>query len=136
MKRIILDTNLWISFLISNNFNSIDTLFVQRELKLIFSKELLEEFISVALRPKFKKYFNETDVNKLLSVIEFYGELISISPKIKLCRDPKDNFLLDLANDGEVDYLVTGDLDLLELKRTGKTKIITFNELLQKVKKK
>jgi putative PIN family toxin of toxin-antitoxin system len=135
MKRIILDTNLWISFLISNNFNSIDTLFVQRKLKLIFSKELLDEFLSVALRPKFKKYFNETDVNKLLSVIEFYGELISISSKINLCRDPKDDFLLDLANDGEADYIVTGDLDLLELKRINKTKIITFNELLQEVNK-
>lgn len=31
-----------------------------------------------------------------------------------LCRDPKDNFLLSIAKDGNANYLLTGDNDLLD----------------------
>jgi putative PIN family toxin of toxin-antitoxin system len=88
-----------------------------RENQIYFSKELLNEFVSVTLRTKFNKYFSKADVDQLLSVFELYGEVMPVSSKNHLCRDPKDNFLLDLAIDGEADYLVTGDLDLLELKK-------------------
>lgn len=56
-KRIILDTNLWISFLITKNHKSVDDLIKVKKLVLIFSDELLEEFIEVVKRPKFKKFF-------------------------------------------------------------------------------
>ncbi len=52
--RIILDTNLWISFLISKKLKKIDTLFENNAVLIIFSQELLEEFIHVARRPKLK----------------------------------------------------------------------------------
>jgi predicted nucleic acid-binding protein len=45
-----------------------------------------------------------------------------------VCRDPKDNFLLALAKDGLADYLITGDRDLLSVKKFGKTQIVTLNE--------
>jgi putative PIN family toxin of toxin-antitoxin system len=56
-KKVILDTNLWISFLISKQFDFIDDLLLKGKFKLIFSKELIEEFLTVAKRPKFEKYF-------------------------------------------------------------------------------
>lgn len=54
-KKIILDTNLWISFLISKKISQIDNLIESKRIILIFSNELLEEFIDVVSRPKFKK---------------------------------------------------------------------------------
>lgn len=57
--RAILDTNLWISYLISKRLSKIDVLFEQETITLIFSKDLLAEFMEVAKRPKFKKYFSE-----------------------------------------------------------------------------
>ena len=57
-KKIILDTNLWISFLITKNFTQIDKLIESKEITLIFSDELIAEFIDVVNPPKFKKYFN------------------------------------------------------------------------------
>jgi uncharacterized protein len=53
--RIILDTNLWISFLITKDYSLLDKLLISGSYKLIFSQELLEEFIEVANRPKLKK---------------------------------------------------------------------------------
>jgi len=52
---------------------------------------------------------------------------------VQQCRDTKDNFLLNLAIDGKVDYLVTGDKDLLVLEKVGKTRVVTlakFTELI------
>jgi putative PIN family toxin of toxin-antitoxin system len=45
-----------------------------------------------------------------------------------LCRDSKDNFLLSLCNDSKADYLITGDKDLLDLKKFGKTTILTITD--------
>lgn len=130
-KRIILDTNIWISFLISKNFPELDGLIKTGKMVLIFSNELIEEFIEVVNRPKFKHYFTTKDIEKLLKTFDQFAELIEVTSQLKLCRDEKDNFLLDLAVDGSADYLITGDKDLLILERIKKTQILTYQEFLE-----
>jgi len=130
--RIILDTNLWISFLITKNYSKLDNILFSGNSTLVFSQELLYEFIDVVKRPKLQKYFSQTDIEDILKTIEEYGEFIKTSTNITVCRDPKDNFLLSLAVDGHADYLLTGDTALLELKKIEKTKIITISEFLSK----
>lgn len=56
LHRIIIDTNLWISFLISGNAK-LDALLFSKKVVLIFSEELLSEFVRVAYRPKFNRFF-------------------------------------------------------------------------------
>lgn len=132
-KKVILDTNLWISFLISRKLNTIDELLFHRKIILLFSHELIEEFINVSSRPKFKKYFSKQDILKLLSIFDTYGKLITISSSIEICRDSKDNFLLNLAIDGKADFLVTGDEDLLSLEEIEGIPILSFNQLISKI---
>ena len=95
--RIIIDTNLWISFLISRKYERLDTLLFSKKCKLLFSKELLEEFIEVSKRPKLKKYISSADLKKILDTIEEYAEYVEVTSESELCRDSKDNFLLSLA---------------------------------------
>ena len=128
--RIIIDTNLWISYLLTRDLSKIDELLKSNHATLLFSQELLEEFIEVANRPKFKKYFSEIDIKNLLANINDKAEFIKIKSIINVCRDPKDNFLLSIAKDGKASHLVTGDRDLLVLKKIGKTEIITIAEYL------
>lgn len=45
-----------------------------------------------------------------------------------ICRDPKDDFLLELSRASRADYLITGDKDLLELEKYKKTEIIPAKE--------
>ena len=130
-ERVILDTNLWISFLISNNFKAIDKLVKTGEITLIFSNELLEEFIDVVKRPKFKKFFSQKDIKALLELFDEYAELIEVSSDLDLCRDKKDNFLLNLSVDGTADFLITGDNDLLVINEIRNTKIITYSEFIE-----
>ena len=120
-KRVILDTNIWISYLISKRQPELDFLLESGNITLIFSTELMEEFLDVSNRPKFRKFFKKADVNALLNQIEAFGELIKVATKIDICRDKKDNFLLSLSIDGKVDFLVTGDSDLLILGKANLT---------------
>ena len=128
-KKIIIDTNIWISFLISKNFSFLDKFIENGKLKLIFSKELYREFLEVIERPKFKKYFHKSDIEHLTNIIDKFGILIEITSQIEKCRDIKDDFLLNLAIDSNADFLVTGDLDLLEIKQINETKILKIKEL-------
>ena len=131
-RRVILDTNLWISFLISKRQKELDVLLESGAVTLIFSQELLEEFLEVSERPKFKRFFKKSTIKTLLTQIETFGELIKVESKINKCRDPKDNFLLSLSVDGKADFLVTGDSDLLVLEKIEKTKIVSWTEFISK----
>lgn len=127
-NRVIIDTNLWISFLLSKKSSFLDNLFRNSEITLLFSKELLEEFVTVSTRTKFKRYFAEKDLQELITSIKSHAEFIIVSSTVNICRDPKDNFLLSLSKDGKANYLVTGDKDLLEIRNFGKTSILTLIE--------
>ncbi len=128
--KIVIDTNLWISFIISNKFNQLDTLLYTGKVKILFSDELLIELADAIYKPKLKKYFSSKALDELLFYFEPFIDFIEVSTEIKACRDPKDNFLLSLCNDGKADYLLTGDKDLLDLTSLGKTSIMTMAEFL------
>lgn len=132
-KRIILDTNLWISFLISKKFNQIDQLIEDKKITLVFSDELIEEFIDVVSRPKFQKYFSKKDIEKILNYFDQFGILVKVNSTIEICRDEKDNFLLNLSVDSKANYLITGDKDLLVLKKIEGTEIVTFTDFIEHI---
>jgi len=129
--RIIIDTNIWISFILTGNFSRLDRIIGNNSSLLLFSIELLEEFIDVASRPKFRKYFPTEDLIKLLYQIENNSEFIKVISEFEVCRDPKDNFLLSLAQDGQATHLISGDRDLLDLRKFGGTVILTIAEYLK-----
>ncbi len=129
--RVVLDTNLWISFLISKKYDAIDQLFETDQIVLLFCDRLIQEFTEVALRPKFRKYFQADDIEDLLLSFEAYGEQVAATSDVQLCRDEKDNFLLNLALDGKADYLITGDVDLLILNPVEQLKILTYQDFVQ-----
>lgn len=131
VSRIVLDTNLWISFLISKDFTKLDDLLFSNKCILIFSEELLQEFLMVAKRPKFRRFFSQNDIEELIETIEEYSEFIDVKTELNVCRDPKDNFLLSLSQEGQADYLLTGDKDLLALNNFGSTTIITISDFLK-----
>ncbi|KMQ70265.1 putative toxin-antitoxin system toxin component, PIN family [Chryseobacterium koreense] len=129
-QRIILDTNLWISFLISKNYAQLDEIIFERKCTLIFSEELLNEFLEVIKRPKLRRFFSQEDTENLIETIEEYAEFIDVSSNVEICRDEKDNFLLSLSKDSNADFLLTGDQDLLVLEKFEKTNILKISQFL------
>jgi putative PIN family toxin of toxin-antitoxin system len=132
--KIIIDTNLWISFIISNKQSLLDSFLFNEEIRLLFSAELIKEIQETIAKPKLKKYFRINALEEMLSSFEPFIDLIEVESSVKVCRDPKDNFLLALAKDGKADYLLTGDKDLLALAKFGKTKINTMTVFFDETK--
>ena len=132
--KLIIDTNLWISFIISNKQSLLDSLLFTEEARLLFSAELIGEIQRTITKPKLKKIFGTNALEKMLSTFEPFIDFIEVESIVSVCRDLKDNFLLALAKDGKADYLLTGDKDLLELKKFGKTKIKTITTFIDETK--
>lgn len=55
--RVIIDTNLWISFLLTKDFTKFDTIITGKKTVLLFSQELVDEIVEVTQRIKFRKYY-------------------------------------------------------------------------------
>lgn len=55
---------------------------------------------------------------------------MKVQAKIEVCRDLKDNFLLSLSIDGNADFLLTGDKDLLGMIKFGETAIVKISDFL------
>ena len=84
------------------------------------------------MKPKLKKYFSENALEEMLDVFEPFIDFIKVKSKVRICRDPNDDFLLALAKDGKADYLLTGDNDLLEIKRIDQTIILKLKDFIDK----
>lgn len=94
---------------------------------LCLSPFIIMEFKDVLFR-KIKADKNEISeaVNILMETVH---EIVETKDEIKeICRDKDDDNILSCAKVSNADYLVTGDADLLILKKSGKTKIITPRE--------
>lgn len=131
--KIIIDTNLWISFLIGKELKQLQNLLVEETIQVVISEEILEELILVTQRPKLQKYFASNKVDELIQILRTIGLFINIISEVYLCRDVKDNYLLALAKDSDANFLVTGDRDLLEIAKFENTEIVTYQELLMKL---
>jgi len=129
-NRVVIDTNLWISFLLTRDFSKLDRLMSIDRIVLLISQELLEEIVEVAERPKFRKYFELFELTDLIISLKQRAELVQVSFQIYVCRDSKDNFLLSLAIDGAATHLLTGDKDLLVLHPFGELQILTIADFL------
>ncbi len=134
--RVVIDTNIWISFLIGKTLTGLSEAVLNDKIKILFSEELLDELVEVLQRPKFKKYFSQNNVAELISLLHAKIEQVDITERFSDCRDPKDNFLLDLCVSGNADYLITGDEDLLVMNPFQGVEIVNyrlFQEILQRI---
>ena len=123
--RIVLDTNWYVSAALNRNSRKqLYQLLIDGRLKILYSKELLDEFESVIYRKKFSKMIRPSQVARLLWLVLPRLEEVVLTTVFKKSRDPKDDYLLSLAVDGRADFLVTGDHDLLILENIGSTQIL------------
>src|SRR5882762_6002823 len=95
-RKIIIDTNLFISFLITKNYTQLNNILFSKKWALIFSDELIGELIDVVKRPKFRRFFSTADIEDLLIALYKHGNFIDVKTEVTICRDLKDNFLLAL----------------------------------------
>jgi putative PIN family toxin of toxin-antitoxin system len=74
--RVVIDTNIWISYLIGSLLQEIDERIVLKEIKIVVSEELLKELAEVSSRPKFKNIFTSKRIKELFSLLDNYAIVI------------------------------------------------------------
>ena len=95
---------------------------------LVACEELVSELRDVAGRPFFRAKLR-TDVAEVLAIsiqdLAFYCKDLASG---SLAPDPKDSYLLALAEAGQAEFLVTGDKELLALGSHKTTGIVSVQE--------
>jgi uncharacterized protein len=126
--RGVLDTNVVVSALIRPKGTAG---FVWRRLRegaftAVFSPELIDEIAAVLGHPKIRAKYGSTpkDLEVIAALFALRGDFVACKEQIRLCRDPADDFLLATAIAWKADYLVSGDADLLSLKKIRRTIIM------------
>lgn len=132
--RVVVDTNLWISLLIGGKLANLLEVLTNPGLELISTELLRMEILNVVQRPKFRKYFPIEKANMLMEWMDSVMTTVTINTITPRCRDPKDDYLLELAVQSQAIYLVSGDLDLLALEQVEGCRIMTYSQFMEEMK--
>lgn len=128
MQKIILDTNVIVSALISKGIPSqiIDELVLERKVIVCISDDVLEEYFDVLARPKFEKVNGfKAKANLVLSVLDDIAERFAPNISVNVIRDTDDNKFLELALASKAEYLITGNTTDFTIDKFGSTIITT-----------
>ena len=115
--RAVVDTNVLVSGLISATgppARIVDA-FRRDRFELVVSPAVLDELLEVLLRP----YVGVTvrEAASIVATVRRRGHLVGGEYlDLNVVRDPKDNIVVACALEGDAEYLVSGDRDLLILK--------------------
>lgn len=130
-RLVVIDTNVWISGLYWEGLTSkVIDLLEKEEITACFSPETLKEwddkvklygqkFVRIEVYFKYKKH------------IQKYGRFIYPSEKVTICRDEDDNRFLEVAVASKAEFIITGDHDLLTIKKYKNIKIVSPKEFLR-----
>jgi len=139
----LIDTNVWVSALINPHGFPAKTrdAWLAGRYKIVVSKPLLEELEDVLHRPRIQQKFGVTEAQaeELLLLITEKATPIEISGELHLCRDPRDDMLLETAIVGGATYIVsrdediTRDLELLKELKKRHIKAVTVSRFLAEV---
>lgn len=126
--RVVLDSNLWISALQFKGTPLAALELASCRDRIVFSAGIESE-VSAALLRKFA-WRN----HRLQQVLELYlSDVVRVQTTGTvqgICRDPKDDMILECAQLANADLLVSGDRDLLSLGTFGPTRILTARAYL------
>jgi uncharacterized protein len=138
--RVILDTNIWISYLLAPHEPRTITMVVERclveEIELVVPQELIQEMMEkVSTSAYLQTHILPEDLDTLSTI---WATVATTPARLEAeipaySRDPEDDYLVAYGVMYDVNYLVTGDPDLLILEQVGNLRIVkprTFLDLL------
>ena len=128
---VVLDTNVWISALQFSRQDGTVYRAVERAIRIdtIAICAEIEEEIESILRERFS--WTSSRIAALLPAMLGNALWIKIRGTVKICRDPKDDMILECAERADAEVIVSGDKDLLTLGAYRLTKIVTPAEYLK-----
>ena len=128
--RLVIDTNVVVSAVFFGGRPAeLLRMVIRHELAAVATTEIVDEY-QLTVNYLLDKY----DGRELrISMVPIFSalEIIPTSSRVEICRDPDDDKFIACAIDGHCHYVVSGDKDLLSLKRYGDVKIFTVADFLE-----
>lgn len=128
-RRIVIDTNVWISgFLTKTGVSAILSRWVVQNAQPVFSPDTFAELKERLWRPKFDRYLAMGDRKQLLRDLDAIAYWVNVPSAISektYCRDKDDDKFIHAAQAAQASLQVTGDDDLLCLHPLNGLRILT-----------
>jgi putative PIN family toxin of toxin-antitoxin system len=134
MRRVVIDTNVFVSSFFGGNPKRIIDLWKNEEIVLCLSKDVLDEYIDVLQRVGLK---DEEEIEELLSLFAkgFNILFTTKTPKIRVVKDdPDDDKFIECAVALKAEAIVTGDKALRAMGEYMGIKILTPQQFLKSCK--
>ncbi|MSQ26772.1 MAG: putative toxin-antitoxin system toxin component, PIN family [Dehalococcoidia bacterium] len=116
VRRAVVDTNVWVAALLNRNGPPARLIHYWGlgQIEIVASKPLLAELEDVLLRPKIRVRSRLTlaEIHGFVTRVQRSAAIFPTPGLIHLCRDPKDDVVLETAIASDADTLITGDRDL------------------------
>lgn len=131
MQKIVLDTNVLVSALISKGIPSqiITELVLPKRVLVCLSESVLSEYIEVLNRDKFSRFGTfKVQAEIVIARIQEIAVMYSPQVTVNILSDSSDNKFLELAIAANADYVITGNTRDFTLAEIGTTKIVTPTE--------
>ena len=116
MKRVVIDTNVLVSALLfGGDPSELITLWKERRIQPLGSKEIMEEYIRVLAYPKF--HLTEEEIEYLFSqeVLPWFEVITVQSGRPFVIDDPSDDKFIWCALEGQAEAIISSDQHLLRL---------------------
>ena len=135
MVKAVLDSNVWLSGIFwRGNPYKIIKLAETKKVKFFITSDILDEILDVLSRDKFSRLIENLGLKteELIRTILGISTLAEAKIRLKVIKeDPADNKILECAVSANVNYIVSGDRHLLELKDFKGIKIVNAKKFLE-----
>ncbi len=128
--RIVVDTNVLVSGVFFGGFpGKILSSIVNKKVIACATAEIINEYEEIVQEMIARKqgHINKAILTPLIKTME----IIEPVTQIEICRDPDDNKFLECAKDSHALYIVSGDKDLLVIKKYENIQIVTAKEFCE-----
>ena len=129
--RVVIDTNIFVSSFFGGNPRKIIDLWKNEKITLCLSNAIFDEYIDVLHRIGMK---DENELEELLSLFSrgFSILFTTKTPKIKIIKDdPDDDKFIECAVALKANAIITGDREILAIKKYMGIKILTPRQFLE-----
>ena len=132
MHRIVIDTNVYISGTFwTGSPKQLLIMASRKQFITLVSQGILDEIIDILTREDKPFRLSIEEAKRVVHKILEYAVMVTPIQRFTVCKDEKDNMVLECAINGKADFIVTGDSDLLALKKYEGMQIVTVRKMFE-----
>ncbi|GAB3909734.1 putative toxin-antitoxin system toxin component, PIN family [Larkinella knui] len=131
MQKLVIDTNILVSALISRSYPAriVDDVLLEKKAVLVLSEAIWQEYVEVLNRAKFARFSDfKKNAEILLLRLDELAEKVAPTEKLTLIKDSDDNKFLEVAVAAQAHYLITGNSNDFTFNRIRSTQIVSPKE--------